>query len=454
MLNMFLILLGIFVGICMILPGGAFLALLFSLIIFCVLKYVLPEEDKPFILKVVLIGFTLRILLAVFYYYFYLIPGHPDILGPDGENYSVAGWYISRILLNQRLDIAPNIKEYIFNNYANMAEYYQYKIPGMDLYQIGIFSYLIGILYTIFGYAPLLIRSMNIMLSVLTGVLLYFIGKTLFNVKVGKISMVLFVFLPSVSLFSITALRDPTVIFLLTLLIWVMIKFQKTKNPICLILALAIAISVEFLRTHFLYPLLLLIGISSVSSLRINIFKKTIIMLVALALFLSVSLFTKEIRRYLSLENLFSIHAGYVVTPGGDNYKIFPDRYYYKDQVIGAGPIEISGAIIKGIFHTLYEPLPNKINNKIKFFAFLQTGLLYLLIPIAFFGACLSLRYKFYQIISLVMYLIIFITLMAITEGNIGTVFRHRDMLMPFFIILGVAWYYTKVLKDKTTVSK
>lgn len=446
--------LGILIG------AGAFLSISIFLVFFSVLfiifflKNLLPQEDRSFILKIVFIAFILRMVFVIFYYGFFLSQGNLDILGPDGEVYSQRGWYISRLLLDQNPYVLPNSGEAVFSDYNVVVRFYKQKLPPLGMYQTGINTYVIGILYAIFGYVPLMMKLINSAFSVFTGVMIYFIGKEIFNPKIGKISMTLVIFLPSIFIYSITALKDTIVIFLLTAIIWLMMKFQKSKNLLWLILPLVAAVILRDLRKPIIiYPLLMLIASILLLSLRIGILKKCFIIILASIVLLSIPPVVKIIKTNLHPDKLFSIHIGYINTPG-NNYKIFPDRCYYGSQLVGIGPKEITGAFVKGIFHLLYEPLPYRVNNITLLFAFPQTFLLYLFMPFVVGGLIIGLRHRSYQMIPLAMYLIIFIPLMAISSGNVGTVFRHRDMLMPFLIILGTAGCYAMLRRNNSPLLK
>lgn len=441
-----LTLLGVVIGIWLTLSGGTFFVLAYVFIIFCFLNYHIPKEDRNFILKVIIFGLLARLFLAAAYYYFWLLPGNMDILGPDGEAYSQRGWYISRLLLNHNPYEVPISREFIFSNYSSMVEYYKHLLPPVGIYQAGVFTYSMGILYAIFGYAPLMIKLINSALSVLTAVTIYFISREIFNSKVGKASMVLIIFLPSIFLFSATALKDSAVIFLLTFLIWLIVKFQKTKNIMIFGIVLAMPFLVDSLRSRMTYPLLLLVSLSLLLSLRINFLKKLIIAVSVLIFAVSIPSFRNIAKRTLDPENFFSAHIGYINTPG-NNYKIFPDRCYKNGRLVGAGPIEITEATIRGIFHFLYEPLPNRVKDNISLFAFFQSALQYLFVPFIVIGFFIGLKYRGYEMIPIAVFFLIFIPLIALSEGNVGTVFRHRDMLMPFFIMLGIVGLYAKVLK-------
>lgn len=437
---------GIVLGIITFFSFGNFLIIALSLLIFYNLYLRVSKEDRTFIIKASIVGFALRVLIIFLYYYFYLLSGHADILGPDGESYSQHGWYISRLLVGDDLYRVPNNLENIFakaGHYRDMVEYYKHEFPPMG-YQNDIFTYLIGVLYAFLGYSPLIVRLLNSTCSILTGIIVYFIGRDIFTSRVGKVSMLSFIFLPSVIIYSITALRDTIVIFLITLAMWLMVGFVRSKNYFLPIIAFILSIAAGLLRNAIKYPLIYLIAALVLFNLRIGIFKKWFIMFVITIIIFSVSPLRHKIQSYLNPDIFFSVHIGYVNTRG-NNYMIFPERCYQGSRLIGLSPIEIMTGFAKGAFHLFSEPLPARCDSLFLLLAGLQTFLLYLLIPFILIGIVTGLQHRFYYVMPIVAYLLIFTLIMSISEGNVGTVFRHRDMLMPFLSILGIVGLYAKL---------
>lgn len=438
---------GVILGALIFLMPSNFIVIVLLLFTLRVFYNLIPSEDRRFIFRAATAGFIFRVVIIFFYYYCYLRAGHTDVLGPDGETYSQHGWYISRLLTGGNPLAVPNHTERIFTgpgHYADVVEFFGGKLPPMGLYQSGAFTYLIGVIYAAFGYNPLAIKLINAAFSILTGILLYFIGREMFCAAIGRWSMAVLVFLPSFVIFSITAMRDTIAIFMITLMVCLMIKFQESKNKIYPVAAGVLAFATEPLRSAIKYPLLALIALLMLLNLRFGIIKKFIITVFACVMIFSFTPAGQVLKNRLDPNVFFSIHLGYINTPG-HNYKIFPERCYGGNKFIGLGPLEIAGGVIKGMFHLLFEPLPMRVTGMLSPPAILQTILLCLLIPFIIIGVITGLRYRFHRVIPAVAYLAIFIPLLAVTEGNIGTVFRHRDMLMPFLIVFGIAGLYTKI---------
>lgn len=436
-----IVLFGMSVGIWLTLSGGTLFVFLLFLSVLFILRQHVPHEDRALIFKIIIAGFLCRIIFLVLYHNFYLLSGHMDILGPDGDAYSQRGWYVSRLLLDQDPYALPPAKGPILESYHSVVEYYKQRMPSVGLYQVGMFTYFIGILFSVFDYCPLMIKFLNSGLSVLTGVLVYFLGKDVFSAKIGKVSMTVFIFMPSIFLFSITALKDSLVIFILTLIILLMVKLQKKFNILFIALILGLTILIESLRSRMAYPLILFILTSLLVTSKQRLSRKILIVLALIISFAATPKFTNLACRTFNLEAFFSSHIGFINTPG-NNYKIFPDQYYVNGRLAGLDVPVIALGFLSGMFHLLFEPLPGRVDSVFSLILFFFTSAGYFFIPFVLRGFVGGLKYNNSLIMPIVIFLVIFIPLVAISEGNMGTVFRHRDIFMPFFILLGVTGFF------------
>lgn len=433
-----LLFLGVFAGVLSFLSLDLFLILLVLIVIYaCICFRYRTEDEKKFILSVFTLGIALRIVFVILYYYFFLLRGNMDILGPDGEGYQARGWYISRFLTGNSIYAIPG-PEQIFFDYPSMVEYYSGQVPDWRLYQVGVFSYLIAFIYAIFGYVPLLIKFINVVLSVSTAMIVYELGKDLFGKTVGKVSMAIVAFLPSIFVFSLTSTRDPLVIFLLTASVYFLTRYYKTKNFMYFIFLLLSATSIYFIRIIIFKPFILVVVISLFLLLRIKLRWKFFLLL-GLILVALLFGYKNKVLKYFDLAEITNPHIGYINTPG-NNYKIFEDEYYSRTKDIRSiSPSELSVAFLKGLLHSLFEPFPWKVRSKGEFIGLFQMLLWFAFFPFVILGFILSIRYKIKESYAALIYILVFCLLLAIGEGNVGTVFRHRDMLMPFFVIFGVA---------------
>jgi hypothetical protein len=140
------------------------------------------------------------------------------------------------------------------------------------------------------------------------------------------------------------------------------------------------------------------------------------------------------------------------VSTKGNNYKILPERIYLRPNLGKLSKGEVIFGFISGMFHFFFEPLPSKLTNQFSFFAFFQNIFVLLFLPFVGFGLLIALRYRRQQVMPIFLFLLIIVPLLAISEGNVGTLFRHRDAVVPAFVILGVAGCLAKFKGQKAVL--
>lgn len=427
--------LGIAVGyLWLISPGGL---LLLILVAFCavMLWRFSSAEDRKFIMTLFIIGMTSRIII-------YLILGFISILAGKGGWFFGDSWGIYNYAWAwaQQIDGSPSViyfeamdgHLYPFPNYT-ITEIWQYGYSG--------YTYLLGTIYYFFGPLKFSPRLINSLMGVGASVFIYYIVKDIFGKGPAKLSALLTVFSPSLFLWSITLLKDLPFIFISCIILWSFLRFQKTKRAFYLFVLFATILAQYTIRPTL--PLALIMGVFILSYFivsRISWRKKIIIFICLLILMIPLS---HRVNFKIIVSNQMTDILDYtrgIVNTGGSIYKIFDDKYYRGGSMSHSkniSYIDFTKGFFKGWFYFLLVPFPWKIYTKLLLISYPQVILWYLFIPFVFIGMIMAFRYKWRETFIIFVYIIIFGSIIATHSGNIGTVFRHRDMLTPFFLIFG-----------------
>lgn len=416
-------------------PGSLFILILAVGAVFFIFR--LPNKsERNFILFIFLAGLGSRIafsLLAIFWsavsgqmmdYAVYggLDYSTPYIIG-DSAYYTLRAIFTSMYWLGK--PIAPLIWEKVIAP--------SYGLNG--------FIYILASYFSIFGYSPVSASFINCFLGSLIAIVVYSIVKNIFNESPARLAAVLTVFFPSMFLWSITNLKETTVILCGCLLLWSLVMFQKTKRARYLIITAFSIWAQSWIRygyrDEFLFitigVVLLYLFYLSVSNLSLR--KRTIIFFMVFTV-AGFGLFAKKDKVAQAMGTIVQkayIHHRGTVNTGGICYKLLPDEYYtdFKHLNFG-GFVKMFG---KGWFHIIFEPLPWNIKSKGLLFGFIQMTLWYSLIPFAVLGMAISLRYRLRGSIILGIYFLLMTSALAVTGGNIGTSFRLRDVNTPIVLI-------------------
>ena len=407
--------------------------------------------DQPFMTKILLIALATRLIFMIGYHVFHLGIGYTDYIAPDGEVYKRHASYVASLLTGSPVPKQSN--EIFLNNMDLVYDYFQNKLPPISAYQFGITTFLLGIFYAVFGYTPFVMNLVNCIFSLLTGILVYLIGEMLFSQKVGKISSLLFLFTPSIFLFSTTGLRDPMIIFLIMASLYLMFAFitqKKIKQLVYLIVCYVIFYFIAPSRFPIMMiPLLFFLTVISFMGFQ-HLREKLILFLVFynlifLTVFFMPHKFYKTTRELVTLKRSAFSHLGYYYT-GGNVYKLLPKKYY-------AGMDHLTNSVddlniswkeglefaSRGVLYFYSIPTWGFIKNNVKYFLItFQNIACLLLFPFVLLGLYFLKTKCWNKTIICLAFIFLVIPFTAISEGNVGTTFRHRDMFTPLLIILGI----------------
>ncbi|MFH1202743.1 MAG: glycosyltransferase family 39 protein [Candidatus Omnitrophota bacterium] len=427
-------LMGVILGILLFFsPGTSFL--LFSGLISCFFIRLLPENsERKLLMNIFLAALISRILAVLLVMFFAIVKGKIVDVGmygfPGTAPYIFydSGYYTLRAFWMSSLWTGVNLGE-TAKLIASECGKFSYGFNG--------FLNVLAIFFSFLGYSPISSIFINCFLGTISAILVYFSAKEIFGFRVARLSAIFMVVFPSLFLWSITNLKDTCYIFLVCLMLWSFTRFVKSKNLFYIVL---LFLSV-WLQSYFhkqllnITMLILLFSLFYLFITSVSYGTRTIIILTTiLTVFLLVILNYGSIGLLIkkNLQDIYISHKGFITT-GGACYKLLPGGFYDShDTITGNEFIKMLG---KGWLHLMFEPFPWRLESKSLLFAFFQMIFVYMLTPFAILGMFITVKSKLRESILFVVFFIIVGSILAVTEGNIGTTFRHRDMLTPIFLI-------------------
>jgi hypothetical protein len=127
---------------------------------------------------------------------------------------------------------------------------------------------------------------------------------------------------------------------------------------------------------------------------------------------------------------------------GGFTFKILPDRYYAYLMSSGAVTADIYDkrdfimALLSGFKIFLLEPSPFVINKLQQVIVLPAMIVWYIILIFAVFGVYRCLKSISAEKLSLIALALIFSFSIGLSEANYETLIRHRDMIVPVYIVL------------------
>ena len=414
------------------------------LLIWLILK---KQEDRKFLSNLFIVGMLIKCTIAIllywslvirgqigavyypeFFHYFNVLQIKAGTLFNDEFAYTIAGWEIKRFHLGEIVELP-----------------YYYFMNG--------YLYWIAFLYAIFGYSPLLLKLFNCLFSMLSAVFVYLIAGEIFDRKVAKIASLLTAFSPSLMLLSVTNLKDPLNTMCLAIIVWGILKIFKggyLKWSGVVLIFFVIAVSI---RRDMIYPLMALMVIASgfyvTKKLMPGWFRKTLIF-GSLIIIICYTIIAKRMvieQKYNNLTyQMIDKQKGNFLS-GGHVYKIYKEEYY-KDTTKKISLVDLSLSLSIGGYNFFLTPFPWEITSWIEFFYYPQVLVWYILIPFTVLGILTGVRYSTEAGILFLFTVLVALPIL-LTEANIGTAIRHRDLIFPciyIFSIAGLMRYFRKPL--------
>ncbi|MDP2923744.1 MAG: glycosyltransferase family 39 protein [Candidatus Omnitrophota bacterium] len=351
----------------------------------------------------------------------------------DGEYYSMHAHIISSILTNKPLSYITSLRaaNYWVSDFSQRG-----MMPPVHGYQVGYITYFYGILYSIFGYYPLIINLWNITLHLLSGILIFKISKILFDQKTGYIATVLFLFNPTLFYYTTTKVAESSYILLICLIIYLCLSINKRYYCVFKLLMLTMALFLLNLLKYMLFLPLLFSILVYLAILTVSHFKK--IKTLFFALFISLFLFHQKLLEFFNLIfcNLATVHKTYS-TSGGQNYELFKFGHNFTKYTF----VQKLAYMFFSWIHLIVEPTRY---SSIRYGLYYPYQIIFIVLFIlALFGMVISIKTQNIKSVLLMVYLFFMGSLIAGASGNAGTMLRHRDIIT--FVVFIFAAFYIRI---------
>lgn len=419
-------------------PGSLFMLILAGASVWFICR-IWKGGERKFLLSIFLSGLAVRVALVLLVVCAASFSGHvlnyasrgcPDFstpyIIPDSGYYTLRAWFTTLYFSGMPLSVFT-IKGIVKNTY------------GFS----GLF-YILALFFKAFGYSPVSSRFINCFLGSSSGILVYFTLKTIFNERPARLAAVLTMFFPSLILWSITNLKETSMIFAVCAMLFFLVRFQKTKRFYYLLSALMSILFYAFIRGASYGTESFVIGVAITALYcfylymhRLSLRKRAIILLLTFTIGGTAVVFGKD--KIVSategaLQKVLVQHRGTILTRRGICYRLLPGEYY-RDTTKTLDPIDAVKMFYRGWFHVMLEPLPWRVQSKDMMIVFPQIILWYTLIPFAISGVVILIRRRFRESVYLIVYFFIMTSVLAMAGSNVGTIFRQRDVNTPIFLM-------------------
>jgi len=376
--------------------------------------------EQTFLAPLFILAFLIRIIFSIFLYNAILIKNEGGIysghgLFGDGYSYSVnAGLILDLWFRGER------------NLHVIADEAKRLSASG----NLGSYDFLNAIVYYFTGTSPFTMVFINCLASVLTVLFVYQIAKQLWNERAARFAAFLTAFWPSTFFWSIQNLKEPIITFLIVGLIWAFIKLKKQFRFYLIFAIIIFTVLLKMLR-GFLVPVfyvLMVPGAMLFSSKHKKVFVFSLLALAGGAM-LMVKLYYPDLIDPHKL--LFLLQQ----KRAGRSY----GNLAFMLNFSTANILNLIMLLPVSFTIALLAPFPWQLGSISQISSLPEMLLFYYLIPAMLLGGRVLTKIKPKESWILIMCIFTIAFILSNIEGNVGTLFRHRSMILPVcFILIGV----------------
>jgi len=372
------------------------------------------QFDKVFFLFIA--GFLVRILVALFLYSgLNMLQIKSGFFIGDGQGYSLNGWRISRLW-----------ELGIWVNKANFTKGFG-SLSGT----VGNYDFLNAIVYYFSGYNPIVLFFINCLAGSLSIILIYIICNKIFSNEVALLASAFCAFIPSFILWSSQNLKDPLTNLLILVFLYCLIRLRHDLKVSSIVFLLLSVIGLYYLRTLMLVPLAFIFMIYFLLCFRSRIEIK-IFFIIVLALFLFKYIYS----HYSVLGLLEEININRCA-------RAYGSLAYFSDfRISSIGTLLIY--IPLGFFAVWFTPFPWQMGSSSQIFVLPEMLAWYAFLPFLVRGIRTSFKNKKLDGYFILITMVVLSIFLGIYEGNLGTLYRHKAVVIMLAYIFISAGLLTK----------
>ena len=389
--------------------------------------------------RIFLGAYLLRVLL--------IVPTHSIAKLSDGNGALFRDDYTNDLVGSWMARIAGGEGISIFTGHQHLLE--------------GLYPYLIMLLYGAFGFVPLLPKLLNAVIAALSAVLIFEIGRRAFSRPVALLAAVGVALIPSLVIWSIAALKEPMVLCaaLVGLLCLQRVADLPTGSKRSLdaivVLVAAVAVSLD-LRATLALILLALLGLVLLARSRyrphpwqLALSSLVLLILVVGALSLIRSRLSDRPLSGVAEDVVLQIRHRRAQEAASARSQIRPEldvgpasassALPEAEAASDAAPFSIKDDIVDPLGFALLAPAPWQARTKMELGASLEMLLVWYGLLAASLLAWPPRDGQRLFVACLILYALGNWVVLAVSEGNLGNLVRHRLTLAPALLLLGTA---------------
>ena len=321
------------------------------------------------------------------------------------------------------------------------------------------YVFVLAYLQYLMGLAPYGIHLINVAFFATAAVILYRLVRRGFGAGPAVIGLALMCCLPTLIAWSVAALKESFYLLLCAAATAAALTIVRTETPSKRWLAVALFIvAVGINATVRAGAVLIVLGaigfaVTVTALLRAPVILIPTVAAIPLVLFLAWRTPPVQARIVAQLKNAAEQHIGNVRTEG-HGYRLLDDRLYALDRPIPTMTAEeCLRFALRALIGFVVVPLPWQAQSKSETVFLLQQAIWYVMALAACIGAVAGLKHDPLLTTTLLGFAVVGGGVIALNSGNIGTMVRFRDTVVPFVAWLSGlgAWTIVRSVADRAS---
>jgi hypothetical protein len=306
------------------------------------------------------------------------------------------------------------------------------------------YLFALAILQAVFGEAPYSIHVLNAVIY-LGGVLLLFrLARATFGRVAAMGGLAVLLFLPSLFAWSISALKEPMYTLAAAVELLLVIAVVRAPGVARKAAALAGVVALAFVLESLRKGGMQVAALGAVAGMAGGFIVPRPRLLLASAIVAPIAVVAilnvepVQARVLSVVRDSVRYHAGHVLTVG-HTYELVNGWYYYDwPAIFRIGPGEAVQYVSRAVIHYLVEPLP-WVERSAAMLAYVPEQAFWLtLLVLLPFGVAAGLKADALVTSTLLAHAAAVAMMVALTSGNVGTLIRHRGLVLPYLVWLSV----------------
>ncbi|MDO8496827.1 MAG: hypothetical protein Q7S43_05255, partial [bacterium] len=301
------------------------------------------------------------------------------------------------------------------------------------------YIYVIGYLQYLLGPAPYAVHLFNVCCFIGGAVLLHGMVRTSYGPSAAIVLLMVTLFLPTLFMWSISALKESLFFLLLTTCLVGLVQTARGTGALQRIAGCAaVFAAAAVLDTIRAGALFIVAAATALALVATFVTKRVYVLVLALLLLPAIGSWVLQrpsiqARVLAHVQQAASVHIGHVRSQG-HGYKLLDQRFYSGDPFESMTWNEARRFAVRAVFSFITVPAPWQVSSRSELLFLPQQLIWYCLVLLAVVGSIQGLRGDVFVTWVFIGMSCAGAAAIAMNSGNIGTLVRHRDSIVVPFV--------------------